>query len=299
MPSGSSRTPLSTWVEGMRPRTFPNAIAPVLAGSCVALVDGQIRWWAIALASAVSLLLIIGVNFANDYSDGVRGTDDHRSGPLRLTASGAASQGAVKAAAIIALVSAGICGAVLSVLTEPWLLVLGAICIAAAWLYTGGKKPYGYRGYGEASVFVFFGLVAVCGTEFVNSGVVSVLGGLCACGVGALSASVNLVNNLRDIPTDGPAGKLTLAVALGDRKTRQLHAVLVNVIPYVLLVPMAFITPWVLLGLLAFPITNTANLPVRRGMTGTYLVAAIGSGSFALMTWTVLVGAGLVVSQTV
>ena len=208
------------WFEGSRPRTYPNAIAPVIAGTGAAGWVGDIVWWKAALALVVALALIIGVNFANDYSDGIRGTDDVRVGPMRLVGSKVATPKSVKTAAMMALAVAGIAGLVLALTSAWWLILVGLACIVAAWYYTGGRNPYGYSGFGEISVFVFFGLVAVLGTQFVQAEKIDWVGLLAAVAVGCYSSGVLVANNLRDIPTDTESGKVTLAVRLGDKRTR-------------------------------------------------------------------------------
>jgi 1,4-dihydroxy-2-naphthoate octaprenyltransferase len=216
-------TAVSDWVAGARPRTLPAAVVPVAVGTAVASAQGRVIWGRSALALAVSLALQVGVNYANDYSDGVRGTDAVRVGPVRLVASGLATPRAVKLAAVLSFAVAGVAGLVLALLTSPWLLLVGAVSIAAAWFYTGGPRPYGYAGFGELFVFVFFGLVAVVGTAYVSLGRVTGLAVVAAVPVGLLIVSLLVVNNLRDIATDGAAGKHTLAVRIGDRPTRFLY----------------------------------------------------------------------------
>ncbi|MDP9166248.1 MAG: 1,4-dihydroxy-2-naphthoate polyprenyltransferase, partial [Actinomycetota bacterium] len=214
---------MAQWLEGARPRTLPNAVAPVIAGTGAAAWLDAAVWWKALLALVVSLALIIGVNYANDYSDGIRGTDDVRSGPLRLVGSRLASPRAVATAAGVSLGVAAVAGLALAILSQPWLIAVGAACIAGAWLYTGGSKPYGYIGLGEVAVFVFFGLVAVLGTQYTQALRVDWVGTALAVATGALSSAVLVANNLRDIPTDGQTGKITLAVRLGDRRTRVLY----------------------------------------------------------------------------
>ncbi|GAB17902.1 1,4-dihydroxy-2-naphthoate octaprenyltransferase [Gordonia effusa NBRC 100432] len=291
------------WIDGARPRTLPNAIAPVVAGTGAALhlaADSVgdrfigIEWWKAALALAVSLSLIVGVNYANDYSDGVRGTDDDRVGPMRLVGSGAASPGAVKAAAFGCLGVGAVCGLVLALVTAWWLVLIGAICIAGAWFYTGGKKPYGYLGFGEVAVFLFFGLVAVCGTQYVLVERVDWVGVLTAIAVGSLSSAVLVVNNLRDIPTDTESGKITVAVRLGDAKTRVLFTTL-TVVPFVVSLALVAATPWALIGLVAAPLVYIANKPVIGGANGMGLIPTLGATGQAMLAWSVLTAVGLAV----
>src|SRR5262245_60930593 len=189
------------WVEGARPRTLPNAIAPVIAGTGGAAWLHAACWWKALLALLVAVAMIVGVNYANDYSDGIRGTDDVRAGPLRLVGSKLAPPRAVLTAAVVSLGVAAVAGVALAWFSAPWLIAVGAVCIAGAWLYTGGSKPYGYAGFGEVAVFVFFGLVAVLGTEYTQASRVDWVGLVLAVSIGALSSSVLVANNLRDIPT--------------------------------------------------------------------------------------------------
>ena len=218
----TSRPTAAHWVAGARPRTLPAAISPVLAGTGVAVYDHQAVWWKALLALVVALALQVGVNYANDYSDGVRGTDADRVGPMRLVGSGTASPGAVKRAAFLAFGVAAVAGLVLAATTAWWLVLVGAVCVLAAWFYTGGSKPYGYLGLGEVMVFVFFGLVAVIGTSYVQTEAWQASAAYAAVGIGALACAILVANNLRDIPTDRGSGKITLAVRLGDERTRLL-----------------------------------------------------------------------------
>ncbi|MET8651972.1 MULTISPECIES: 1,4-dihydroxy-2-naphthoate polyprenyltransferase [Nocardia] len=280
------------WIEGARPRTLPNAIAPVLAGTgAAASIDGLV-WWKAALALLVSLALIIGVNYANDYSDGVRGTDDDRVGPLRLVGSGVAAPAAVKNAAILSLTVGAVIGLVLVFSTAWWLLLVGAGCLAGAWYYTGGKNPYGYSGFGELAVFVFFGLIGVLGTQFVQAERIDWVGAVLAVAVGAFSSAVLVANNLRDIPTDTESGKTTLAVKLGDPRTRTLHLVLLA-IPFVATAALVARTPFALVGVLAVPLAIRANAPVRTGKNGMELIPALRDSGLALLVWSALTALAL------
>ena len=208
------------WLAGARPRTLPAAISPVLAGTGVAAYVDDAVWWKALLALVVSLALQVAVNYANDYSDGIRGTDADRVGPMRLVGSGVASPEAVKRAAFLAFGVAGVAGLVLAASTAWWLVAVGLVSVLAAWFYTGGSRPYGYLGLGEVMVFVFFGLVAVVGTTYVQTETFELPALYAAVGVGALACAILVVNNLRDIPTDTLAGKRTLAVVLGADRTR-------------------------------------------------------------------------------
>ncbi|WP_280184171.1 1,4-dihydroxy-2-naphthoate polyprenyltransferase [Nocardia cyriacigeorgica] len=279
------------WIEGARPRTLPNAIAPVIAGTGAAAIDGLV-WWKAILALLVSLALIIGVNYANDYSDGIRGTDDERVGPLRLVGSGLASPAAVRTAAIVSLGVGALFGLILVALTAWWLILIGAACLAGAWFYTGGSKPYGYSGFGEIAVFVFFGLIGVLGTQFVQAERVDWVGVVLAVAVGAFSSAVLVANNLRDIRTDTESGKVTLAVKLGDPRTRTLHLVLLAV-PFIATLLLVARSPFALVGLLAIPLAVRANAPVRSGRGGLELIPALRDSGLALLAWSILTAAAL------
>ncbi|MYB09481.1 MAG: 1,4-dihydroxy-2-naphthoate polyprenyltransferase [Acidimicrobiia bacterium] len=213
------------WIHGARPRTLPAALVPVAVGTAVAASD--VVWWRAAVALLVALALQVGVNYANDYSDGIRGTDANRVGPARLVGGGAVSPVVVKRAAFGAFGVAAVAGLVLAIVVAPWLIAVGLACIVAAWYYTGGKRPYGYAGLGEAAVFVFFGLVATTGTAFVQTEEITWLAVVAAVPVGLLASALLVANNLRDIDQDQAAGKRTSAVRLGDRGTAWLYAVLV------------------------------------------------------------------------
>ena len=240
------------WLAGARPRTLPAAVSPVLAGTAVAVYDDGAVWWKAALALVVALALQVGVNYANDYSDGVRGTDADRVGPMRLVGSGTASPRAVKRAAFGGVPGvAAVAGLVLAATTAWWLVAVGAVCVVAAWFYTGGSKPYGYLGLGEVMVFCFFGLVAVIGTAYVQTETWQLSALYAAVGIGAVACAILVANNLRDIPTDRLAGKMTLAVRLGDDRTRGLYVLLLG-LAAVALVGVALTTSWWALLALAY-----------------------------------------------
>ena len=263
------------WLAGARPRTLPAAISPVLAGTAIAVYDDAAVWWKALLALVVALALQVGVNYANDYSDGIRGTDADRVGPLRLVGSGTASPGAVRRAAFLAFGVAGVAGLVLAATTAWWLVVVGALCVLAAWFYTGGSKPYGYLGLGEVMVFVFFGLVAVIGTAYVQTQAWQASAVYAAVGIGAIACAILVANNLRDIPTDRGAGKITLAVRLGDARTRLCY-VLLMLVALVGLVGAALTTSWwALLALgYAVPSLQAARI-VRSGAGGPALIPVL------------------------
>lgn len=281
------------WIEGARPRTLPNAIAPVLAGTGAAAWLHSAVWWKALLALAVSISLIVGVNYANDYSDGIRGTDDDRAGPLRLVGSRLAAPRAVLTAAGMSLALAAVAGVILALSSAPWLIAVGAGCIAGAWLYTGGSRPYGYAGFGEVAVFVFFGLVAVLGTQFTQASRIDWVGVVLAVATGALSSAVLVANNLRDIPTDRTAGKITLAVRLGDGRTRMLYQGML-VTAGVLTLLLAFATPWCVVGLVAAPLAVKAAGPVRGGAGGRDLIPVLRDTGLTMLVWSAAVAAALV-----
>ncbi|MCV7278476.1 1,4-dihydroxy-2-naphthoate polyprenyltransferase [Mycolicibacterium flavescens] len=282
------------WLEGARPRTLPNAIAPVLAGTGAAAWLGAASWWKALLALLVAMAMIVGVNYANDYSDGIRGTDDVRAGPLRLVGSKVASPRAVLTAAVVSLVIAAVAGLVLAALSAPWLIAVGAVCIAGAWLYTGGKKPYGYLGLGEIAVFVFFGLVAVLGTQYTQALRVDWVGAVVAVAMGCMSSAVLMANNLRDIPTDRESGKITLAVRLGDGRTRGLFQVLLAV-AFTLTVVLMLATPWAAVGLVALPLAMRAAAPVRKRLGGKDLIPVLRDTGLTMLVWAVAVALALAI----
>jgi 1,4-dihydroxy-2-naphthoate polyprenyltransferase len=263
------------WLAGTRPRTLPAAIVPVLIGSGVAAGFGEFVWWRALLALVVALALQIGVNFANDYSDGVRGSDERRVGPVRLVAAGLAPPRQVLAAALGSFAVAGAAGLALAAVTSWWLLAVGAACIAAAWFYTGGPKPYGYSGLGEVFVFACFGVVAVAGTAYVQMSAFSWLGLAASVPAGLLACALLMVNNLRDIRTDTVAGKRTLAVLLGDARSRTAYVVTL-ILPFFCAALLAFYRPLTLVALLALPLARMPIRSVRAGATGPALIKTLG-----------------------
>jgi 1,4-dihydroxy-2-naphthoate octaprenyltransferase len=283
---------VAQWIEGARPRTLPNAIAPVIAGTGAAAWLHSAVWWKALLALAVAVAMIIGVNFANDYSDGIRGTDDDRAGPVRLVGSRLAAPRSVLTAAMVSLAIAAVAGVVLAVASQPWLIAVGALCIIGAWLYTGGSRPYGYRGLGEVAVFVFFGLVAVLGTQYVQALRIDWVGVVLAVATGTLSSAVLVANNLRDIPTDTTSGKVTLAVRLGDARTRLLYLVLLGVAGLATLGLIAA-TPWCAVGFVALPLAVRAAAPVRRGRRGPELIPVLRDTGLTMLVWSVAVALAL------
>ena len=286
------------WIEGARPRTLPAAVSPVLAGTGVAAWTHDEVWWKAALALAVALLLQVGVNYANDYSDGIRGTDDVRVGPLRLVGSGVATPASVKRAAFLAFGLAAVVGLVLAASTAWWLVAVGAVSILAAWFYTGGTKPYGYLGLGEVMVFVFFGLVAVLGTQYVQAEELTWSGLAAAVGVGALACAILVANNLRDIPTDTGAGKRTLAVKLGDCNTRRLYAFL-GAVALVMLVRVCIATSWwAALGLVALvPLVRATEMVTRKRATGPALIPVLQLTGVGELLYAAGIFAGLLIAR--
>jgi 1,4-dihydroxy-2-naphthoate octaprenyltransferase len=285
------------WWHGARPRTLPAAIAPVAVGAGLGVHAEAFNAVRVLLALGVAIALQVGVNYANDYSDGIKGTDSARVGPVRLVGQGLAAAPAVKRAAYLALVTAGILGVILVALTGAWwLLLVGAASIAAAWLYTGGPRPYGYAGLGEVFVFVFFGVVPVVGTAYVQTLTITGLDLVASIGVGLLSCAILITNNLRDIPSDEASGKRTLAVRLGDDRTRALYAIAVTgalVVP-VLLVP--FTSPLVALGIASGVLAISPLRIVLGGARGGDLVAALKQTGALLLVYGLLLGALLALS---
>ena len=274
---------MNPWVAGARPRTLPASVVPVLVGTACAAGEGDVVAWRALAAGVVALALQIGTNYANDYSDGVRGTDAARVGPVRLVASGLKAPAAVKRAAFAAFGVAAVAGLALALATSLWLIAVGAACIAAGYLYTGGPKPYGYLGLGEVFVFVCFGLVATVGSTYVQIERITGLSVVAATAVGFLSCALLVANNLRDIPTDAAAGKKTVAVRLGDRRTRGLYADLLIGAFLVGLVCMAW--RW---GAIACLVAAPFALdPIRRVLTGArgreLIAVLVGTGRAQLV----------------
>jgi 1,4-dihydroxy-2-naphthoate polyprenyltransferase len=288
----SSVASVAQWVEGARPRTLPNAISPVIAGTgAAAWLDGAV-WWRALLALVVAVAMIIGVNYANDYSDGIRGTDDVRAGPLRLVGSRLATPRSVLSAAVVSFALAAAAGLTLALVSAPWLIAVGGVCIAGAWLYTGGSKPYGYLGLGEVAVFVFFGLVAVLGTQYTQALRVDWVGLALAVATGSLSSAVLVANNLRDIPTDKEAHKITLAVRLGDARTRLLYLALLAVALIVTLLLM-LATPWCAVGLVAAPLAWRAARPINTGAVSAALIPVLRDTGLTMLVWSIAVALAL------
>ena len=287
---------LAEWVEGARPRTLPAAIAPVAIGTGLAMRADAFAPVLALLCLVVAVALQVGVNFANDYSDGVKGTDDRRVGPVRLVGQGLASPGAVRTAAFASFLVAMLAGlAITAIIGQWWLLAVGAACVAAAWLYTGGPRPYGYQGLGEVFVLVFFGLVPVCGTEYVQSLSVSAAGVLGGIAVGLLSCAVLVTNNLRDIPTDRQTGKRTLAVRLGDPATRALYVTTIATAAAATVLMAVVTTPWLLITLIAFAFAVPPLRVVYSGAVGPSLIPALKGTGILVLAYGLIVGTGLAV----
>ncbi len=272
-------------------------MVPVAVGAACAAGLAEHQWWRAALSLVVSLALQVGVNYANDYSDGIRGTDDVRVGPVRLVASGLAAPRAVKMAAFGAFGVAAVAGLVLAAATSWWLLVVGAAALAAGWFYTGGPKPYGYLGLGEVFVFVFFGLVATMGTTYVVAERITGVSIVMGCAVGALACALLVINNLRDIPTDREVGKKTLAVRLGDARTRWLYTGLLASAFVAAVASAALWRPWVGVAVLAVPLAAVPVRRVRAGATGRDLIAVLGETGRLQLAYGLLATVGLILSR--
>jgi 1,4-dihydroxy-2-naphthoate octaprenyltransferase len=289
---------LKLWIAGARPRTLPAAIVPVVVGGACALEADDQVWWRIALALVVSLALQVGVNYANDYSDGVKGTDEKRVGPLRLVGSGLASPSSVKRAAFAALFVAGVAGLILAATTTWWLVVVGAFAMLAAWTYTGGPKPYGYIGLGELFVFIFFGVVATIGSTFVVIEDVTTTSVLASVAVGLFACALLVINNLRDIPGDTVAGKKTLAVRLGDAHTRTLFYTELVLAAIVIVVTAFTSNGFAALGVLGVIAAFPAVKMVRAGAKGRDLIPVLGAVGRAQLVFGVTYAAGLILAFT-
>ena len=283
---------MNKWVIGARPRTLPAAVAPVLVAS--ALAGSDFSPLPALLALFVSLALQVGVNYANDYSDGIRGTDTDRVGPTRITASGLATPVSVKRAAFISFAVAAIAGLALSAMTSWWLILVGALAILAAWGYTGGKNPYGYLGLGELFVFIFFGVVATVGTFYVQSERITFDALLASIPMGTFACALLAINNIRDRALDAPAGKKTLAVRLGDRKARYFFATLIA-LGYIAVIAMR--NPWLLLVLLTTPVALRLVRGVLGQAQGRELIHFLASTGKLQLQFSILFAISLVLSH--
>jgi 1,4-dihydroxy-2-naphthoate octaprenyltransferase len=284
------------WIIGARPRTLPAAVVPVLVGVACASGAPSPIWWRGVLAGLVSLALQIGVNYANDYSDGVKGTDAVRVGPLRLVGSGAATASHVKRAAFLMFGIAACAGLVLALMTSLWLVLVGALAIIAAWTYTGGPRPYGYAGWGEVFVFIFFGVVATTGTQFVVAEEFTWAGLVASIAVGCIACSLLVINNLRDIPGDTIAGKNTLAVKLGDANTRKFFALLVIVAALSICATAFLLSAYALFGLVGIVVLRPALEALARGAKGRDLIIVLGNVGRAQLVLGITFGAGIALS---
>ena len=292
-------TSLNNWYQGTRPKTLGAAVAPVLVGSSLAHYENSFNLTISLLALLVSVSIQIAVNFANDYSDGIKGTDNQRIGPVRLVGQNLASPQAVKNAAFLFFFIAAISGLIITILTKQWwFLLLGISAIIAAWTYTGGPKPYGYAGYGEIFVFIYFGLVAVLGTTYAQTLFFKPYFLIFAISIGLFAAAILVTNNLRDREKDLQNKKITLAVKLGDSKTRVLYAALL-IIPFVLVCSMFFtnnsaIFTTVQIQLLALPVAWQALKPVLAKVEGKELIAVLTKTGQTELFWALLVCLALV-----
>jgi len=283
---------MNKWIIGARPRTLPAAVAPVAVATALAASDASAL--PALLALLVSLALQIGVNYANDYSDGIRGTDSDRVGPTRITASGLATPASVKRAAFISFALAAVAGLALASMTSWWLIAVGLAAILAAWGYTGGKNPYGYIGLGELFVFIFFGVVATVGTYFVQTEEITTDSLLISIPMGTFACALLAINNIRDRALDAPAGKKTLAVRLGDRKARGFFALLIA-LGYA--ATMALMNPWALLTLLTLPIAISLVRGVLGQAQGRELIPFLAKTGQLQLLFSILLSLALVLSH--
>jgi 1,4-dihydroxy-2-naphthoate octaprenyltransferase len=284
------------WVTGARPRTLPAAVVPVLVGTACAAGRTDVVAWRAVAAGAVALALQVGTNYANDYSDGVRGTDsdERRVGPVRLVGSGLRPPGAVKRAALLSFLVAGLAGVALAAAVGPELVAVGAAAILAGWFYTGGSHPYGYYGLGELFVFVFFGVVATAGSAYVQEESLSWLAFGASVPVGLLATALLVVNNLRDIPGDTASGKRTLAVRLGDGGTRVLYvALLIGAMVMVPLVAGLGERAAAAAALAVIPLARRPVIAVLGGARGAALIPVLGATGQVQLLFGALLAGGL------
>lgn len=284
---------MNKWIIGARVKTLPAAVAPVLIGTAYAT---QISWLNASLAMLVALFLQIAVNYSNDYSDGIKGTDSNRVGPIRLVASGLATAKSVKQAAVISFVIAAIAGTILAINVSYWLIVVGAISIWAAWGYTGGKKPYGYFGFGELSVFIFFGLVATVGSYYVQEQVINWQIIFLAIPVGAHSCAILAINNLRDLPQDALSGKRTMAVKLGDKNTRRFFVLLLAT-AQILAIGTSAITQSAFISALCLPLTFLISKEVLAGAAGKELISVLTKTAKLQLLMAVFITTALIIQK--
>ena len=267
------RDSINLWIQGARPKTLPAAIAPVVVGAACAQLESstQNNWLNAVFALVVSLALQVAVNYANDYSDGIRGTDKNRVGPLRLVGSGAKKPADVRKATILAFGVAAVFGFVLAATTTWWLLLVGVFCFLAGWFYTGGKHPYGYLGFGEVFVFIFFGVVATMGTTFVINEQLTLVSFLASVVVGCLACALLAVNNLRDIAGDQISNKKTLAVRIGESGARKFY-ILLFIVAGCAVVSIALLHPAAMIAMLGLAVAIKPIRHVYAGATGADLI---------------------------
>lgn len=282
---------MNKWIIGARVKTLPAAVAPVLIGTAYAT---EVSWLNAALAMTVSVFLQIAVNYSNDYSDGIKGTDTNRVGPMRLVASGLATAKSVKQAALISFLIAAIAGSILAIDISYWLIVIGALSFWAAWGYTGGRKPYGYFGFGELSVFIFFGLVATVGSYYVQTQEINWQIFFLAIPVGAHSCAILAVNNLRDLPQDALAGKRTMAVKIGEKNTRRFF-VLLLVIAQIFAIGASAISQLALISALCLPLTYLISNQVLTGANGRELISVLTRTAKLQLLMAVLLSTALII----
>ena len=294
----------SKWIAGARPRTLPAAMAPVLVASSLAYWEDSFNTFIALLALIVALALQIGVNYANDYSDGIRGTDNSRIGPVRLVGQGLASAESVKNAAFLSFLIAAIAGLAMTVVTQIWWFIpIGVLAVASAWFYTGGKNPYGYTGFGEIFVFVWFGLVAVIGTNYAQTQNVSVATIAFAIGAGAFACALLVVNNLRDIPSDSQVGKKTLAVRLGDSRTRWLYVGLIwtgffsNIAVGFLAITNFELPLWSIAGAISALAAHVPGRAVINNASGKDLIPVLVGTGRAQMVWALVTSSAIVLEK--
>lgn len=300
-------TSLNDWYAGARPRTLPAAIAPVLIGTAIAHWENSFNALIAVLALIVALSLQVGVNYANDYSDGIRGTDEVRVGPVRLVGQKLAAPQAVKKAAMLSFATAMVAGAVMTLLTQQWIFIpIGVLAVVSAWFYTGGSNPYGYLGLGELFVFVWFGIVAVVGTSFAQTGNITVLSLILGAGSGSFACALLVVNNLRDIPSDSQVGKRTLAVKLGDKLTRVLYVTLIwiGLGSSLLIAGLSFVNAdsgqplWIGASAVAALVAHIPGRAVINGAQGRDLIAVLAGTGRTQLVWSVLVAAALIAESS-
>lgn len=287
-------TTATQWLAGARPKTLPLALCPAVVGTAAATLGSHVSWWKAGVAAAVALLLQVGANYANDYSDGVRGTDRDRRGPLRLTASGLASPEAVRTAALSCLALAAVAGLVLAIAVDLRLLVIGVLCIAGAWFYSGGSRPYGYAGYGEVAVLAFFGFVATVGSAYVQRHSLPATVWWGALAVGLPASAVLVANNLRDIETDLAAGKRTLAVRLGVPAATALFVGLIAG-AFLVTVPIGVERPGAFLAFAALPLAVEPVVSVKAAADPASLVRALVRTVRLAIAIAILLSLGLVI----